>query len=121
MRRISEDEGASAWNRWLAATAASQVPSQADMAMAVRYSLQEITDRAPGRSVELRVIPFGATQIIAGGAHRRGTPPAVIEMEAQTWLDLAAGRRSWADALDAGAVNASGERADLGALLPLFA
>lgn len=120
MRRISEEEGSGAWNRWLAATVASQVPDRADTATAVRYTLQVLTDRSPGRSVELRVIPFGATQIIAGATHRRGTPPAVVEMTAQTWLGLVAGHQTWPEAVASGAVDASGERADLSGLLPLF-
>jgi hypothetical protein len=33
---------------------------------------------------------------------------------------LAAGRTRWQDAVDAGAVSASGERADLSAVLPLL-
>jgi hypothetical protein len=43
----------------------------------------------------------------------------VVETDAGTWLALAAGTLSWADALASGALSASGERADLGALLPL--
>jgi hypothetical protein len=43
----------------------------------------------------------------------------VIEMNAQTWLALASGERSWADAMSAGLISASGVRADLTELLPL--
>lgn len=120
MRRIRDEDGLAAWRRYLADVVAGSAPSRADTATAVRYGLQLISDRAPGRSVELRVIPFGATQIISGAQHRRGTPPAVVEMAAGTWLDLASGRRSWADALSSGDVDASGERADLDPLLPVL-
>ena len=44
---------------------------------------------------------------------------AVIEMNAETWLALVHGEKSWADALGEGLINASGARADLSALLPL--
>lgn len=89
------------------------------VATAVRYTLEELATRAPGRSVEVRVPPFGAVQCIAGTSHRRGTPPAVIETDAETWLSLATGALRWADAVASGQVLASGERADLGGYLPL--
>ena len=43
---------------------------------------------APGRSVELRVPPFAAVQCVTGPVHSRGTPPAVIETDPQTWLEI---------------------------------
>lgn len=88
-------------------------------ATAVRWTLQELASLAPGRAVEVRVPPFGAVQVLPGVTHRRGTPPAVIEMDAHTWLRLASGSWSWREALGAGAITASGEHADLSALLPL--
>ena len=48
-------------------------------ATAVRYTLEELAACAPGRSVEVRVPPFGVTQAVAGTVHRRGTPPSVVE------------------------------------------
>jgi len=88
-------------------------------AMAVRYLLQLLGEQAPGNSVEVRVPPHGAVQCIEGPAHTRGTPPNVIEMDADTWLALATGALSWSDAVAAGRVHASGSRADLAGLLPL--
>ncbi|WP_296602706.1 sterol carrier family protein, partial [Nocardioides sp.] len=46
-------------------------------------------------------------------------PPAVVEMDAATWIALATGSLSWTDAEAAGRVRASGERADLTPHLPL--
>ena len=89
-------------------------------ATAVRYTLEELAACAPGRSVEVRVPPFGVTQAIAGTVHRRGTPPSVVETDAPTWLALATGRLTWQDALAGGALQASGERCDLSAYLPLI-
>ena len=89
-------------------------------ATAVRYSLEEVTARAPGNSVEVRVPPFGVTQCVEGPRHTRGTPPNVIECDAATWLAMVTGRLSWSDAVDAGKVAASGLRADLSELLPLW-
>ncbi len=89
------------------------------LATAVRYSLEEVTARAPGNSVEVRVPPFGVTQCVEGPRHTRGTPPNVIECDAATWLAMVSGRLSWADAVGAGKVAASGLRADLSGLLPL--
>ena len=96
-----------------------QPADRATQRLAVRYTLQVLTDRAPGYSVEVRIPPFAAVQAIPGPVHRRGTPSAVIEMDAPTWLALATGELSWAQARAAGRIRASGERADLTEWLPL--
>jgi hypothetical protein len=88
-------------------------------ATAVRYLLQLLAHRAEGNTVEIRVPPFGAVQAIQGPRHTRGTPPNVVEMDAATWLALATGALGWAEAMQAGAVSASGQRADLGPYLPV--
>ena len=90
-----------------------------DTATAVRYLLQVLADAAPGNSVEVRVPPFGAVQVIEGPRHTRGTPPNVVELDASTWIAVATGELAWRDAVDAGRVSASGLRADLGGVLPL--
>ena len=92
----------------------------AELALAVRYALQLIRQKAPGNSVELRVPPFGAVQIIEGPRHTRGTPPAVIEVSAEVWLDLVVGRTGFDEAQGDGSVSASGVRADLQGFLPLW-
>jgi hypothetical protein len=86
---------------------------------AVKESLALLTERAPGRAIEVRIPPYAAVQCGDGPTHTRGTPPNVIEMNAETWLALASGERSWADAMSAGLIIASGVRADLTELLPL--
>jgi hypothetical protein len=106
--------------RTAVATARGSQADRSTLATAVRFLLEELTVLAPGRSVEVRVPPFGAVQCIEGTSHRRGTPPAVIEMDAETWIALGVGELDWADALSAGRVQASGERADLSGLLPLI-
>ena len=88
---------------------------------AVRFTLEEIADVAPGHAVEVRVPPWGAVQCVDGPRHTRGTPPNVVETDPQTWLALATGATSWADAVAQGRVHASGERADLADHLPLQA
>jgi Bacterial SCP ortholog len=120
-RRIDVQEGKAALEAWLeAARPASDAPlPRAVLATAVRYSLEELTARAPGNSVEVRVPPFGVTQCVEGPRHTRGTPPNVIECDAATWLGMVTGQLGWADAVGAGKVAASGLRADLSALLPL--
>jgi hypothetical protein avisC_03927 len=90
------------------------------LATAVRFALEELAACAPGRAVEVRVPPYGVTQAVAGTVHRRGTPPSVVETDAETWLALATGRIAWADAVAGGALRASGERCDLSAYLPLL-
>ncbi|SJN45190.1 hypothetical protein FM104_13870 [Microbacterium esteraromaticum] len=102
----------------LAAVAAGDA-ARPQLAMAVRYLLQLIDEKAPGNSVEVRVPPFGAVQVVQGPRHTRGTPPNVVEMDATTWIALATGEQIWADAVAAGLISASGTRADLSDLLPL--
>ena len=87
---------------------------------AVRFLLEELADRAPGNSVEVRVPPLGAVQCIEGPRHTRGTPPNVVELTPDLWLALALGQIDWSAALATGGLVASGVRADLEALLPLF-
>lgn len=115
-RRIRLDEGLQALAVW---RGNPTVASQATVAMAVRYALEELAERAPGRTLEVRVPPFGAVQCVQGPRHTRGTPPNVIEMDARTWLDLVTGLSDWATALAAGSVHASGQRATLAGLVPL--
>jgi len=85
----------------------------------VKHFMAVLEGRAPGRSVEVRVPPYAAVQAVEGVRHTRGTPPAVVETDAETWLALAVGALTFADAEQAGRLRASGERADLTAYLPL--
>jgi hypothetical protein len=87
----------------------------------VKHYLALLQQVAPGNSVEVRVPPYAAVQVVPGVRHTRGTPPAVVETDADTWIALARGELSWADAVSAGRVIASGERTDLSAYLPLGA
>ena len=94
-------------------------PPRSVVGAAVKTSARWLAQQVPGRSVELRVPPHVAVQCIEGPRHTRGTPPNVVETDALTWLRLASGRLSWADAVAGGTVSASGNRADLSGLLPL--
>ena len=85
----------------------------------VKATLALLADKYPGKAIEVRVPPYAAVQCGEGPKHTRGTPANVIEMDAQTWLQLVDGSRSWADAYEAGLIHASGVRADLSHLLPL--
>jgi uncharacterized protein (TIGR03083 family) len=93
---------------------------KAALGLATRALAGILASVAPGRSVEVRVPPYTAVQCIAGPRHTRGTPPNVVETDPLTWLRLATGRVNWDQALAAGAVTASGERADLSSELPLL-
>jgi Bacterial SCP ortholog len=92
---------------------------RADLRLLSKHFLAVLEARAPGRSVEVRVPPYAAVQVIPGVRHTRGTPPAVVEMDAPTWIALATGDLAWHEAEAAGRVSASGERADLAPYLPL--
>jgi hypothetical protein len=94
-------------------------PLRPALRAAVRYTLDLLAEHVPGRTVEVRVPPFAAVQCVPGPRHTRGTPPNVVETDPLTWLDLAAGRLAWDEAVAAGRVYASGLRADLSPFLPL--
>lgn len=131
-RRVDPALGEQALAAWEAAQAEAEVAAETGdaagpetplprgvLATAVRYTVEELAIRAPGRSVEVRIPPYAAAQVIEGPRHTRGTPTNVIETDGATWLALATGRTTWAQAVASGAVRASGQRADLTAYLPL--
>ena len=113
-RRISTEDGRAAL-----AGVASGDPGTGDLPTAVRYLLQLLAEKAPGHTVEMRVPPFGAVQVIEGPRHTRGTPPNVVETDPMTWISVALGDEQWADAAADGRILASGVRSDLSDLLPL--
>ncbi len=91
----------------------------ADLRLLTKHLLALLVAKAPGGAVEVRVPPFAAAQCLQGTRHTRGTPPAAVELDAATWIALATGDLEWADAERDGRLRASGERSDLGHLLPL--
>ena len=104
----------------LAALDAGVAPGAQDQRTAARYLLYQLAARHPGRVLEVRVPPAAAVQCLPGPVHTRGTPPNVVETDPVTWVRLALGRLSWAQAREAGLVSASGPRADLSDWLPLL-
>ena len=99
-----------------ATTALGNMQDDELVASGVRTSLDWLATEHPGQAVEVRVPPYRAVQILGGTTHRRGTPPAVVEMSAQTWLELFTKKLTWIDAVSSGKVIASGERSDLTSL-----
>ncbi len=104
----------------LAALDAGQSPQRPELRAAVRFLLDLLAARAPGRAIEVRVPPYAAVQCGEGPRHTRGTPPNVVETDPVTWIRLATGGLTWAEAYASGQVAASGIRADLSAFLPLL-
>jgi hypothetical protein len=99
-KRISAQEGQAAL-----ANLPEELPT------AVRYLLQEIEIRHPGGTVELRVPPYGAVQCIAGMDHRRGTPPNVVEIIPELFIELALKRVSFDEVPVGAGLMLSGVRA----------
>ncbi len=99
-----------------ATNALSNLQDDELVASGVRSSLDWLATEHPGRAVEVRVPPYRAVQILGGTTHRRGTPPAVVEMSPKTWLELFTKKLTWADAVSRGKIIASGERSYLGEL-----
>ena len=79
----------------------------------VKNILNLIKSVAPGKSVELRVPPYGAIQCVAGGNHQRGTPPNTVEMSGQTLIRLINEPSLWSSLYESGEVRASGLLSDL--------
>ena len=80
---------------------------------AVKEILDLIKNISPGKSVELRVPPYGAIQCVTGSNHRRGTPPNTVEMSGQTLLRLINEPSLWSHLCESGEVRASGLLSDL--------
>jgi hypothetical protein len=118
-RKIQDTEGMQAVKAWSAGGHGSELDSDV-LALAVRYTLQVLQFRAPGRSVEIRVPPFGAAQIVEGTRHTRGTPPATVELSPDAFLQLATGAADWTLLSQQGDIQASGERSDLREFFPLW-
>jgi len=117
LRPADPTEVAAARDRLSAAGAGGA--ERADLKLLVKHYLALLEDKAPGHSVEVRVPPYAAVQVVPGVRHTRGTPPAVVETDAETWIALATGALAWVDALTDARVTASGERTDLTPYLPL--
>ena len=87
--------------------------------VAVRFTLEWLASArraARSRSGCRRTAWSSASPARATPAARR---PTSSRPTPQTWLALAVGEQTWAGAVAAGRVHASGNRADLSALLPL--
>jgi len=82
----------------------------------VKKILKVVEELAPGRSVELRIPPYAAIQCVEGSTHRRGTPPNVVEMNAQTLLKLSKSPQNWDQLCSEGAICASGTNSNLAEL-----
>jgi hypothetical protein len=103
----------------LCALDAGAAPAEQELRTAARYLVQLLAARHPGRVLEVRIPPAAAVQCLPGPVHTRGTPPNVVETDPLTFVRLATGRMTWAQARTAGLVSASGQRADLSAVLPI--
>lgn len=82
----------------------------------VKAILAIVADIAPGHAVEVRVPPYAAIQCVEGPKHTRGTPPNVVEMNAETLFALVNNEKQWGDAIEDGSIHASGERSNLESL-----
>jgi hypothetical protein len=103
-------EAVAALADWLRDDAAP-APDRTTLGAAVRLTARSLAAEAPGASVEVRIPPFVAVQCISGPRHTRGNPPNVVETDPRTWLLLATGLETMADAIARGALESSGSRA----------
>ena len=83
------------------------------VAVQVKEILNIIKELSPGGLVELRIPPYAAIQCVAGGNHKRGTPPNTVEMSGQVLIKLINDPSSWHMLCSQGAIAASGINSDL--------
>lgn len=102
-------------------TASSANPTNKEqLALAVRLSLDYLAQENPGGAVELRVPPFRVVQLLEGINHRRGTPPAVVEIAPEVWIKLITKQMCWNFALEKGLIQSSGNQIDISNLINFF-
>ena len=114
----SKAEGLAALNKYLEINSAEL--DKETLRTLVKYLLELLHKKVPGNSVEVRIPPFAAIQIIEGTTHRRGTPPAVVEINPEIFIKISLGEISWQDASVKGLIQASGQRTDLTEHFPLI-
>ncbi len=91
------------------------------VAAEVKEILNIIKELSPGGLVELRIPPYAAIQCVAGGNHKRGTPPNTVEMSGQVLIKLINDPSSWHKLCDQGDIAASGINSDLSELFEIAA
>ena len=83
------------------------------IAVQIKEILNIIKELSPGGLVELRIPPYAAIQCVAGGNHKRGTPPNTVEMSGQVLVKLINDPSSWHHLCAQGDIAASGINSDL--------
>ena len=91
------------------------------VASEVKEILNIIKELSPGGLVELRIPPYAAIQCVAGGNHKRGTPPNTVEMSGQVLIKLINDPSSWHTLCAQGDIAASGINSDLSELFVIAA
>jgi len=84
-----------------------------EVSIVVKQVLNIIKELSPGGLVELRIPGYGAIQCVAGGNHRRGTPPNTVEMSGPTLVKLINQPELWPELVASGLISASGIASDL--------
>ena len=83
------------------------------IAVEVKEIFDLIKKISPGKSVELRIPPYGAIQCVEGIIHKRGTPSNTVEMSSQVLIHLRSNPELWAELVASGQISASGVASDL--------
>ena len=91
------------------------------VAAQVKEIFNIIKELSPGGLVELRIPPYAAIQCVAGGNHKRGTPPNTVEMSGQVLIKLINDPSSWHTLCAQGDIAASGINSDLSQLFVIAA
>ena len=83
------------------------------IAARVKEILDLIKKTSPGKSVELRIPPYGAIQCVVGINHKQVTPPNTVEMSAQVLIQLRQNPQRWEEFVTSGQITASGVASNL--------
>lgn len=81
-----------------ALTAELELPGALNAAIC-RAACRVLAARYPGATIEVRIPPYAACQVGfgSGSRHTRGTPPNVVETDAETFRQLICGNTSLSD------------------------
>lgn len=69
------------------------------MGKAVRFCISLLEEKCPGKSLEVRVVPFAACKVLQGyepDAHNL-MPPDFLEIDPEIFLQLSFGLKSWSE------------------------
>ena len=103
--------------------AAGCAPDPSGYRWASRYLAARLGQTYPGQAIEVRIPPHTAVQLgsfTTETSHHRGTPPNVVEMDADLFIRLSCGFVAWSEVTDGGILFSGAHADELGQMLPHY-